>query len=210
MSQDGLKSNATNNNFGGEGKANLDFRPFVEIGTQERRSESLLRLGNVNKGYCFWIIFSEVFLEQLFSYRCLTLPVHWILEAYKMIPRLWMARCRKSKSEREVGILWYVQQCLCMGKLEEDCSCPFKKVAGDRRLVPAVAETPASSGTKEMWISLQRVKRSGASSWSEDSWLLDLHSEMSLENLGLRTSAITLARTCSGSWKAKRIQVQEG
>lgn len=44
---------------------------------------------------------------------------------------------------REVGILSYAQQCLCMGKLGEDCACPFEKVAGDR-LVPAVAETPVS------------------------------------------------------------------
>lgn len=47
-------------------------------------------------------------------------------------------------------MLWCVQQCLCMGKLEEDCACPFKKVAGDRRLVPAVAKTPASRSTKGM------------------------------------------------------------
>lgn len=54
---------------------------------------------------------------------------------------------------------------LC-GRTGRRYACPFKNVVGDRRLVPAVAQTPASvrctkRGRKEMRISLQRVEWSG-------------------------------------------------
>lgn len=51
-------------------------------------------------------------------------------------------------------MLWYAQECLCMGKLGEDCACPFKTVAGNRRLFPAVAETSVGGSC-----AVQRDKR---------------------------------------------------